>query len=116
MIHPQPTTMLLLLAGPAKARIPDDAEPVIRFRRRSWNAALQRTAWVLRWRRAHHDSAGPFVAAPEPGFPAHVRGERVDGGGRSGVAPSGAARRLQHHTACRSKTTPVPGHALRRHP
>lgn len=117
MIHPQPTTALLLLAEPARTRKPDSAVPVIKVTRRSWSAALlKRAGGALRWRRPRRRSVEPSVGMPEPVSPAPVRGRPVDGGGRPLAARSGPARRLHHHAACRSKTTPLPGHALRRHP
>lgn len=72
MIHPQPTTALLLLAEPARTRKPGSAVPVIKVTRRSWSAALlKRAGGALRWRRPRRRSSNrpsvrlsPFLQRP----------------------------------------------------
>lgn len=109
MIHPQPTTVLLLLSETALAELagnrrPDNAEPVIRASRGSSTVGLlARTARALRrWRR----KGGPSGLHPSSGHlcrsaPGRVR--LVGYGARVDDAPNRTAPRSRPHDTRRDQ-------------
>jgi hypothetical protein len=89
MIHPQPTSMLLLMAESERVGRHDETEPVIAAPRRSWSALLlARGVRALLARRPRRGASRPRPVAAVESSPPACGGARVH---RQMIDPIGAA-------------------------